>query len=87
MTFECKKLYADLIKPGNFIDKSVDGKNAICSPINTKFLSVVSAASTPSQSAWTPQVAEWSKRNPSDGTGFDLLWNRFVWKKQIGGTD
>lgn len=36
------------------IDKSVDGKNAICSPINTKFLSVVSAASTPSQSAWTP---------------------------------
>ena len=25
--------------------------------------------------------------NPSDGTGSDLLWNRFVWKKQIGGTD
>ena len=41
------------------IDKSVDGKNAICSPINTKFLSVVSAASTPSQSAWTPQVGDY----------------------------
>ena len=38
------------------IDKSVDGKNAICSPVNTKYLSVVSAASTLSQSAWTPQV-------------------------------
>ena len=23
LTFECKKLYADLIKPGNFIDKSI----------------------------------------------------------------
>ena len=41
------------------IDKSVDGKNAICSPINTKFLSVVSATSTPSQSAWTPQVGDY----------------------------
>lgn len=41
------------------IDKSVDGKNAICSPINTKYLSVVSAASTPSQSAWTPQVGDY----------------------------
>lgn len=41
------------------IDKSEDGKNAICSPINTKYLSVVSAASTPSQSAWTPQVGDY----------------------------
>ena len=41
------------------IDKSVDGKNAICSPISTKYLSVVSAASTPSQSAWTPQVGDY----------------------------
>ena len=41
------------------IDKSVDGKNAICSPINTKYLSVVSAASTPSQGAWTPQVGDY----------------------------
>ena len=23
LTFECKKLYADLIKPGNFIDKNI----------------------------------------------------------------
>lgn len=41
------------------IDKSEDGKNAICSPINTQYLSVVSAASTPSQSAWTPQVGDY----------------------------
>ena len=30
------------------IDKSVDGKNAICSPINTKFLTVVKKTETPS---------------------------------------
>ena len=29
------------------IDKSVDGKNAICSPINVKFLSVVGGTATP----------------------------------------
>lgn len=32
------------------IDKSVDGKNAICSPINVKFLSVVGGAATPTPS-------------------------------------
>lgn len=32
------------------IDKSVDGKNAICSPINVKFLSVVGEAVTPTPS-------------------------------------
>lgn len=32
------------------IDKSVDGKNSICSPINVKFLSVVSGAATPTPS-------------------------------------
>lgn len=32
------------------IDKSVDGKNAICSPINVKFLSVVGGTATPTPS-------------------------------------
>ena len=41
------------------IDKSADGKNAICSPINTQFLSAVSTDSTTSQSAWTPQVGDY----------------------------
>lgn len=40
------------------IDKSEDGKNAICSPINTQYLSVVSAAPEPSETAWTPKVGD-----------------------------
>lgn len=36
------------------IDKSEDGKNAICSPINTKYLTVVSSSDT----AWTPAVGD-----------------------------
>lgn len=37
------------------IDKSEDGKNAICSPISTKYLTVVKTAST---AAWTPTVGD-----------------------------
>ena len=33
------------------IDKSQDGRNAICSPVNTKYLTVVNAASTPPETA------------------------------------
>lgn len=40
------------------IDKSEDGRNAICSPINTQYLSVVSAAPEPSETAWTPKVGD-----------------------------
>lgn len=39
------------------IDKSEDGKNSICSPINSKFLSVVGAASTPVAS-FTPYLVK-----------------------------
>lgn len=41
------------------IDKSEDGKNAICSPVNTKYLTVVSSAS----STWTPAVGDVVKYN------------------------
>ena len=37
------------------IDKSEDGKNAICSPISTKYLTVVKTAST---AAWTPTIGD-----------------------------
>lgn len=40
------------------IDKSQDGRNAICSPVNTKYLTVVNAASTPPETAWTPKVGD-----------------------------
>ena len=40
------------------IDKSQDGKNAICSPVNTKYLTVVNPAPTPSETAWTPKVGD-----------------------------
>lgn len=40
------------------IDKSQDGKNAICSPVNTKYLTVVNAAPTPPETAWTPKVGD-----------------------------
>lgn len=41
------------------IDKSQDGKNAICSPVNTKYLTVANAAPTPSETAWTPKVGDY----------------------------
>lgn len=37
------------------IDKSEDGKSAICSPINTKYLTVVKTAS---KAVWTPSVGD-----------------------------
>lgn len=40
------------------IDKSQDGKNAICSPVNTKYLTVINPAPTPSETAWTPKVGD-----------------------------
>lgn len=41
------------------IDRSQDGKNAIFSPVNTKYLTVVKTVPAPSQSAWTPQVGDY----------------------------
>jgi hypothetical protein len=40
------------------IDKSVSGKNSICSPVNIKFLSVVGAASAPATSAFSPYLVK-----------------------------
>lgn len=40
------------------IDKSVDGKHSICSPISTKYLTVVSSASTETSEPWTPAVGD-----------------------------
>lgn len=40
------------------IDKSTDGQNSICSPINVKFLSIVSAASVQPTSAFQPYLAK-----------------------------
>ena len=40
------------------IDKSEDGRNAICSSINTQYLSVVSAAPESPETAWTPKVGD-----------------------------
>lgn len=37
------------------IDKSEDGKSAICSPINTKYLTVIKTAS---KAVWTPSVGD-----------------------------
>jgi len=57
------------------IDKSVDGKNAICSPINVKFLSVVggTATQTPSFSAYLVKITTDAlniRKGP--GTGYGL---------------
>lgn len=55
------------------IDKSVDGKNAICSPINVKFLSVVSgtATPTPSFSAYRVKItADALNIRKGPGTGY-----------------
>ena len=55
------------------IDKSVDGKNAICSPINVKFLSVVggTATPTPSFSAYRVKItADALNIRKGPGTGY-----------------
>ena len=57
------------------IDKSVDGKNAICSPINVKFLSVVGGAATPtpSFSAYRVKItADALNIRKGPGTGYGL---------------
>lgn len=38
------------------IDKSADGKNAICSPVNTKYLTVVSASGSTSSASFKPYL-------------------------------
>lgn len=45
------------------IDKSVDGKNAICSPINTKYLTVVSNSGGTSASSFKPYLVKVTTSN------------------------
>lgn len=40
------------------IDKSTDGKHSICSPINTKYLTVVSTENTKADEPWTPTIGD-----------------------------
>lgn len=40
------------------LGKPQDGKNAIFYPVNTKYLTVVNAISTPSETAWTPKIGD-----------------------------
>ena len=63
--FDLKTLLSENSYPGRgiIIGKSADGKNAICSPINTKFLTVVTdsgntAPTTPSAPVFVPYLVK-----------------------------
>lgn len=62
------------------IDKSQDGKNAICSPINTKYLTVVTASTTATTNTFKSYLAKVTADalNIRKGAGTNYAVTRFI---------